>query len=549
MKLFNYFNSNKFPVLFILFIIFYFLFYGCYGLDDADGGYTLALSWRIFNGEIPYRDFILVRPPLSPFFHSLPMYIVPANYQIISERLFSYLLFATSSLFGALTVDKVFRPKGFIINKYLLALTGFVFSVHNWPPMAWHTVDGIFFASIGIYILVCFSSLYSVVSGILFLFLSALCKQPFYLLPVAGIVFVSVIYKDRKKIIASVCSLLFFAGVFFLILYKQNTVISFIKFTSESSTLEDLVAAGFINYLKIGALYFIFPFVFWLIVRQPFVFRYLSIKEDLVPYFFISITLLFPLSEFAYVLIFKGKEVIWSTFIKDRTANILFLTTIFFLLSNLSLKKERLTLWFLILVSWCASLSWGYQTPVLFSIPLITGFLLVSSQYFKVKKTANLALYTLLLGSLTYFVAYQKPYQNPMRYKLTYKINQLFPKLKYIKVSKETYDKYTELASLVARYGVNFKTLPGIPISNYLTNTNSPAKIDWVFNAETGNENENNNIINSLALKNTVIFMEKNPQLIVVSDSKEKFNSSVAYFIKTNWRKIDSTNYFEIYRH
>jgi hypothetical protein len=118
--------------------------------------------------------------------------------------------------------------------------------------------------------------------------------------------------------------------------------------------------------------------------------------------------------------------------------------------------------------------------------------------------------------------------------------------MKYINVSKETHDKYTEFSYLVAKYGVNFKTLPGMPLSNYLTCTNSPIKIDWVFNAETNNENQN--IINELGFKKTIVFMEKSPQLIGVSDSKEKFNSTVAYFIKNNWQKIDSTIYFEIYK-
>jgi len=95
MKIVNYLNRNKFQVLFILFVTFYALYYSFYGYDDADGGYTLALSWRICNGEFPYRDFILVRPPLSPLFHSLPLFILPDNYQIIFDRFLCYLLFAS----------------------------------------------------------------------------------------------------------------------------------------------------------------------------------------------------------------------------------------------------------------------------------------------------------------------------------------------------------------------------------------------------------------------------------------------------------------------
>lgn len=182
------------------------------------------------------------------------------------------------------------------------------------------------------------------------------------------------------------------------------------------------------------------------------------------------------------------------------------------------------------------------MTPALFSIPLLFTFLLVSDQYLGIKKVFNLAIYTLLLGSVTYFIAYQKPYCNPMRYEIAYKIDHLFPKLKYIKVSKEIHYKYTEFAFLISKYGNNFKTLIGMPLSNYLTNTNFPIKIDWVKDNETGNEDEN--IINDLKIKKTVVFLEKKPQLIEIRESITK----VAYFIKNNWNKIDSLEHFEVYR-
>ena len=81
MKL-NY-SFDKYKIIFTLFVISYAILYSLDGFDDADRGYTLALSWRIFNGEIPYRDIILVRPPFSPFFHSIFLYFIPDNYEIL----------------------------------------------------------------------------------------------------------------------------------------------------------------------------------------------------------------------------------------------------------------------------------------------------------------------------------------------------------------------------------------------------------------------------------------------------------------------------------
>ena len=542
MKL-NY-SFDKYKIIFTLFVISYAILYSLDGFDDADRGYTLALSWRIFNGEIPYRDIILVRPPFSPLFHSIFLYFIPDNYEIIFDRYFCYFLFAASSLFGALSINKVFNLKSINLNPYLLATIGFVFSVHNYPAMGWHTIDAIFFASIGIYILVNNSTVYSVIFGILFLFFSGLCKQPFYLMSVLGILYVFLIHRNLRKTITAVFSLFFFIFIFVLILYQQEALQSFINLTTGSTNIKDLLNAGFKNYMNFSPIYLILPFGFWIITKKHLTIKNISIKENLAPYFLISILLGFEVLNFVYHLAYK--DVNYSYSFSDSVAKLFFVITVFFLLENLSYKKEYITLWILISISWCASISWGYKTPVLFSTPLLFGFLLVSNHYFGLKKVNTLALYSLLLGTITYFIAYQKPYCNPIKQTLTYRIDDLFPKMKYINVSKETHDKYTEFYFLIKKYGTNYKTLPGMPLSNYLSNTKSPIKIDWVFNAETNNENQS--IINELTAKKTIIFMEKNPQFIHIENSKEKFNSSIAYFIKKNWMKIDSTKYFEIYR-
>ncbi|MFC1734040.1 hypothetical protein ACFL6I_27365, partial [candidate division KSB1 bacterium] len=176
--------------LFFLYIVLYFLIYGRFGWNDTDEGFILASSWRIFKGQIPYRDFILIYPPLSYLVHSVTFFIIPDNYQIIFERLLCYIFFAFSSYYAAATIEHIFKLSKLGLDKFLLATIGFVLSVNNFPPMPWYTVDGVFFGSIGIFLIVRYGSTFSNVIGMLFLFLSALCKQPFYLMPIAGILYI-----------------------------------------------------------------------------------------------------------------------------------------------------------------------------------------------------------------------------------------------------------------------------------------------------------------------------------------------------------------------
>ena len=293
MVLLEYVKKNKFPVFFIFFIVFYCLYYGPYGYDDADNGYTLSLSWRIFNGQIPFRDFILVRPPLSPLLHTLPFYIIPEDFQIIFDRFLFYFFMAMSSLFAALAIDNGFELKKLNLNPYLLATIGFVLSVNNFPAMGWHTVDAIFFSSLGIYLLVCFSSLFAVVFGTLCLFLSALCKQPFYLMPFAGVAFVVIISKDWKKFIVSVLSLLICSGLFIYLLLSFHVLQNFIIFTTGSANLKDLLSAGYESYVQINIIYFIIPLMLWILVTK---FSMFKLKRNVIPYFYFAF-LLIPITE------------------------------------------------------------------------------------------------------------------------------------------------------------------------------------------------------------------------------------------------------------
>ncbi|MCW3083759.1 MAG: putative rane protein [Bacteroidetes bacterium] len=543
MKKFNY-----YILLLIAFVIGYFFMYGPYGYNDADDGYTMALCWRMYNGEIPYRDFILVRPPLPFLVHLPTLYLVPQNYQVIFERFLFFVMMGCSALFAALSIDKLFDLKTFRIHPFLLATIGFVFSVHNFPPMAWCTVDAVFWGSLGIYILVKSPSLLSVTTGMLFLFFAALCKQSFYLMPFAGIIFIHVFHRDRKKTAAAIISLTAMISLFLLVLSSMGALKGFIKMTVGSTTLSDLIAAGVFRYFVITAKYLLVPLAVWLAAVKLSAFPKFARIKELVPYFFISFIVFYLLAKFVYTVLYAGipYEPEYSPFYQDDTATLLFILSVFLFIANFSMEKKWLGLMFMILLSWSSGISWGYQTTAFFSTPMLFCFFIVANKYFNTHNITRLAVFTLLIGTLTYQLAYEKPYCNPLKRNLTYNLSDILPKLSHIKVGRDTYDKYHELLLLKKKYGDNFKTLPGMPLVNYLTNTNSPVPLDWIFNAEVNNNDAS--ILDALRSKKTLVFMERHPQLIKITDIKEKFHAGTAYFITHNWERIDSTNYFDIYK-
>jgi hypothetical protein len=534
--------NNAYRLLFASYVVCYFFLYGFYGYNNADDGYVLAFSWRIFNGEIPYKDFILVKPPLSPILHSLTLFLLPDTYQIIFERFLFYLSMALSSLFGSLTLRHVFKFEDLDVDPYLLATIGFVFSVNHFPPMPWQTVDGIFFASLGIYILARYANSYSIGLGILSLFLSALCKQSFYLMPVAGIVYVAVVSRDYKKALTALLAFSACLIVFISVLYKYNIANEFMLYTTGSTKFKDLLAAGVHRYMDFPSFYFLITGAFYLILLRLPENKYVTCHKSLLPYFFISLLLLKHVPKF--LTHYYGNTKL--DFFEDDVATILFIVVIFLLIAELKLEKKWLSLSFLVLLSWSSGISWGYQTPVLFSVPLLFGLFFIARHYFKVINLSRFVLFTLIVGTITYFIAYQKPAFSADRRELTYELSEVFPKLKSIKVDKEVYDKYVELKKLIAKYGTNFKTLPEMPLANYLSDTQSPIGLDWVFNAETNFRNDE--LINTLMRKRTTVFVEKHPQCVVYTDSNAKLNSSVTYHIVSTWRKVESTKHFDVFQ-
>src|SRR5919199_1494999 len=96
------------------------------GFAPVDDGFTLAYSRRILEGQIPHRDFIIIRPFLSPLIH-----------------------------------------------------TPFAASVHYFVLTAWHTVDGLFLSSIGLWILLTQKHTTRRIAGYLLIAAAYLTKQSF----------------------------------------------------------------------------------------------------------------------------------------------------------------------------------------------------------------------------------------------------------------------------------------------------------------------------------------------------------------------------------
>ncbi|MBA4358137.1 MAG: hypothetical protein C0405_10480, partial [Desulfovibrio sp.] len=119
--------------------------------NPGDDGFILAYSWRIVNGQIPHRDFVYIRPPLSPLLHAVWL-ALPEQAQFLAARLSYSLWFAlagTAFLLCGSSLAGAHRPQARALTALFSAL-GVFWGLHYFGPMPWHTVDAVLFSCLAL---------------------------------------------------------------------------------------------------------------------------------------------------------------------------------------------------------------------------------------------------------------------------------------------------------------------------------------------------------------------------------------------------------------
>lgn len=147
------------------------------GFNLLDDGFVLAQSRRVLDGQLPHRDFITIRPAGSALLHTFELLAGGEHVYLLSRLVFWLEL----SLSGWAWVELLRRRSGqalpFTAAAPLLALA-LMASSHHFPAMAWHTVDGLFLASLGVLALESRRSGLRA-AGALLLGAAVVCKQSF----------------------------------------------------------------------------------------------------------------------------------------------------------------------------------------------------------------------------------------------------------------------------------------------------------------------------------------------------------------------------------
>ncbi len=568
--------------LLIVLPVYYWLAFGRFGLGERDDGFVLAQSWRIINGQLPHRDFISVRPVMSAYDHALSLLLMPEAFEMIFDRLLSYAEMAAASFFLFAAINRWLPLRNFGLNTYVMAAIGFIYSMHNFPPMAWTTTDGVFYFSLALYCLARGSDWRWIIPGMAAVVAGQLTKQSFIAMPPLALVVVATLY-GRKALLRSVIAL---AGISLTLLAwgaATGVLTPMIQQTTDTTARGNVfVYSGlFVYFERLG--YFL-PIVAIGILRVAAPKWPTWAKRGLFAVALAcSVALLFETLDnyLAPQVLFRrlaaklslglilrnyaGKSFaeIWHEFVNHpgwaeggmgfnipyHGVRSLFWLGLAATFATLQIRRVPASIFPLygLALAWSCSATNGYPTPALCSGPLVFALFHATYPHLS-QRMAKIIAQTLLWGGLAvYSFANCFPYQSKPMWRCVHPMGELFKKASYIWADERSWQCYSELKKLVERYGTNFKTLPNVPLANYLTNTLPPIPVDWVEDYELPGEWRD--VARQLDHSGAVVFLRKE---LMESELLPYFefggiNSTVAFYVTKTWKKVETGAAFDVY--
>lgn len=537
-------SFNFYKILFFFILSFYSIILSHYGFENWDSGFIQGFCWRIIHGEHPYTDFLYIRPPASVYFHSIFMKILPIDGQYYFTRVIGYWLFAFQVYFSVTGIDNIYNLKKINLNKWAIIIVCYMISIHNFFANPWYNVDGIFFASVAFYLMSRnkthnFLHLFLIS---LFCFLSALTKQSFYFIPIIFLLWI-MLTKSTKQTIYFLFSSLIWFGFYILFLNSITTLGNYLSQTSEHTRLSDLAKVGveiyircFNNiYLLTSSILISFLLFLYKTPNKKFnsyticaFFKWLSITT-----FLLSIIVI-PFIDFRKVSVIFFNATIYAFIYKTSF--------------NLDKTKEHFPLMVLICIAWCVGLSLGYAYPILYATGLILSFYILMREDLMIQKYKKLYSIILISISLYSFSLNIYQYREKNIFQLNYSLEEISPKLKYIKSSKETLEKYKELKILIKQYP-NYTVAPSIPLSHYLFNTKNRVPAEWLTDFEINYKTAE--FFEIIKNKTDYLFIEKSfikGEILDVSFEKKMLFSSLSMYIYLKSKPIKETQHFYIYK-
>ncbi len=538
-----------YPIAFLIFVpIIAHLLYSWMGFNPTDDGFTLAYSRRLAEGQLPHLDFIIVRPFLSPLLH-VPLVLWGGGHALWISRYVVWLQFAGISLLWVAIINRLLRQPFTRTEKTLFALIIFVVSSHNFPIIAWHTIDGLLFASAGLWFCIRPENK-GKLAGYFLLGVACTCKQNFGLF----IPLTLVILGDWRKVHYWLIALL--PGVAYVVILAGIGALPAAIVQLGSQT--DLLSTGLIKYLRrwtpLGML------IGWYslhLLRDAPVARFPVKDAEYQRRLGLSGLYWFPIAGVAISLVlgylFKSSFILYG------------------LLAGLAVYAVRRraqpapgamrAINLVLAAAWAVSISLGYNTPVLLAGQILV-LLLAAHRLFPdlprpaFVKGGGLIAVTIVLVLCQGYGRCAHIYREQPAWNLSYSLADVFPGAEKIRTNSNTYASLADLQTMVQNArdaGRGYAILPGIAGYWAFAPELNPLPVDWVFAEELNDPRLVRWVIETLDTQretNDVIvqkLVQKRLAERLQPVADDEFHEVIRY-VRGNYTKIAETQFHEVYR-
>lgn len=518
--------------------IFFVLVFARYALEDTDSGFIVGAGWRILNGEMPYRDFYYVRPPISLYLSALWLWVIPDYAQVFSMRLINYYQLLLQVVLTTLMLSRFYDFKQLKLNVYLFSIFCFLCTSIGTFYFQWHTTDGIFLAVAGFFLISQRNKVRALnffFAGVLFA-LSALCKQNFALIIVLGLAFSWMQYDWKRALQLAIGVFITLSAFYFFLEYNQLTD-AFVKLNTGVTTFKDLFYAGVAVYFY-GYQYLWIYCIFSMFVFQILSFLRLSLSTD--QRIFIAAWLSFVLLNCIALFTLEPNEKIISF---DRIVPTLMVCMMVILFKKQEYPQHYLLI-ALIGIAWGTSISWGGTSPLMYFTPI------VFASYYLLQSRLNIfnrgiQIFVLLSMGMYSALVNSHPYRDSFIWQPHQDATGLSDKLAFIRINPIIKAKHLELSQVLTRYPAS-SILPSMPGAHYLNEIQNPLPIDWPMDAEIAYQSAE--VIEAVVKCCEYAIVEKKAIGQPVG-TDGKFHSSVTAYVQKNYILHDSSfEYFDIYQ-
>jgi hypothetical protein len=514
------------------------------GFAPVDDGFTLAYSRRILEGQVPHRDFIIIRPFISPLLHT-PFVLFGGEYTYWVSRFFVWFQFACISWAWVCIANRAFDNPFDNPTKLLVALASFAASVHYFVLTAWHTVDGLFLASIGVWVLLTQQHKGARIFGYLLIASAYLCKQSFlFVAPLAVL-----LLGDRREKKYWLTITLPAAGYCAYLLITGSLSEAVLQMASQTG----FVSTGVLSYLNYGTLLGVlagYCSTFLLSTGSVPIFR-----TERAPRYVGAVLLTAMPAFFIAVGLYRGSLGIISFGIFGMVVG----AALYRVSTGMARDSDKAPVVLIaLLLAWSASLSVGYNFPALLLGPLFT--ILLAFVYSVrgaldprfLRATLVVAGVAILLGfgvARPYYIYREQPSSE-----LTRSLDGVLPGGRLIYTNPNTYDFLVDLndaADGVSSRDRTYAIVPDVPGYWVQSKQLNPLPVDWPQPVELGSQHLVDRVTRDLeAERGEMVVIVQKVHAFYLADGfvpLDEDQYAVVRYVRENFEKTGETEFFELY--